>query len=77
MTLHDFDEIRPFSEEEMQTAFNGLINDRQFNRMLNKLMPWFPKIMRNAMLSLLYHGIKAPQLYWLRIMRPIVLYVIL
>lgn len=76
MTLHDFDEIRPFSEEEMQSAFNGLINDRQFNRMLNKLMPWFPKAMRNALLRLLYHGIKTPQDFQLRIMRPIVQYVI-
>lgn len=75
MTLHDFDEIRPFSEEEMQAAFNDLINDRQFNHLMKGMAPWLPKGLRNALLRLLYRGVRTSQDFQLRFMKPIVRYV--
>lgn len=72
MTLHDFDEIRPYSEDEMAAAFESLLNDRQFNRLMKSIAPWLPKSLRNMLLRLIYSGVKTPQDFQIRFMKPIV-----
>ena len=34
MTLSDFDDIRPYSEGEMKPAFESMLADRQFDKIL-------------------------------------------
>lgn len=74
MTLSDFDDIRPCSEDEMRPAFESLLADRQFDKILNGFMP-LPKGMRNGLLRLLFRGIKTPLDFQKRLMKPIVYYV--
>jgi len=76
MTLHDFDEIRPFSDEEMRGAFNSLLNDRQFNHLMKAVAPWLPRGLRNGLLRLLYCGVKSSQDFQVRFMKPIVNFII-
>ena len=35
----DFDEIRPYNEDEMPAVFNELLEDRQFNLIMKVLCP--------------------------------------
>lgn len=76
MTIHDFDEIRPYSEDEMRDAFEALLSDRQFNHVMKALLPVVPKGMRNALLRLLFRGVRTPQDFQVRFMKPLVKYVI-
>ena len=76
MTLSDFDDIRPYSEGEMQEAFNSLLNDRQFSRLLKGLVPWLPVGVRNGILRLMFKGINSPQDFQLRYMKVIMKYVL-
>ena len=76
MTIHDFDEIRPYSEDEMPVIFNELLADRQFNRVLRALMPGVPAGMRNGILRLMYRGVRSSQDFQLRFMKPVVRYII-
>ena len=50
MTLSDFDDIRPFSEGEMKPAFESMLADRQFDKILRGLIP-LPKGLRNGLLK--------------------------
>lgn len=76
MNIHDFDEIRPYSEEEMPVIFNELLADRQFNRVLRALMPGVPTRLRNGILRLMYRGVRSSQDFQLRFMKPVVRYII-
>lgn len=76
MQLRDFDEIRPYSDEEMSQAFNGLLGDRQFNHLMKAIAPWFPRSLRNALLRLMFHGVKSAQDFQIRFMKPIVNFII-
>ena len=76
MNIHDFDEIRPYSEEEMPVIFNELLADRQFNRVLRALMPGVPTKLRNGILRLMYRGVRSSQDFQLRFMKPVVRYII-
>lgn len=76
ISIHDFDEIRPYSEEEMPIIFNELLTDRQFNYLIKGIIPWLPKWLRNGLLRLMFHGVKSPQDFQLRFMKPIVYYII-
>ena len=73
---NEFDEIRPYEADEMQQAFNDLINDRQFSALLHGFVPWLPKGMRNALLRLAFTGVKTPLDFQLRFMKPVVKYII-
>ncbi|NLV52952.1 MAG: acyltransferase [Bacteroidales bacterium] len=73
MTLSDFDDIRPYSEGEMKEAFEGLLADRQFDRILSGFLP-LPKGMRNGILRLLFIGVKTPQDFQIRFMKPLIYY---
>lgn len=75
-TLSDFDDIRPYSEGEMQEAFKSLIADRQFSRVLKGLIPWCPVGLRNGFLKLMFKGINSPQDFQVRFMKKVVWYVL-
>ena len=74
MTLSDFDDIRPFSEGEMKPAFESMLADRQFDKILRGLIP-LPKGLRNGLLKMLFVGIKTPLDFQKRFMKPLVYYV--
>ncbi len=76
INIHDFDEIRPYSKSEMPIVFKELLADRQLNHLMDSMFPWLPRGLRNILLRLLYRGVKTPQDFQLRIMKPIVYYVI-
>ena len=57
----DFDEIRPYNEEEMPVVFKELLSDRQFNLLMKGFTPWLPKSVRNFLLRLLFSGVKTPR----------------
>lgn len=74
-TLSDFDDIRPYGEGEMKQAFESMLQDRQFSRILKGLVPWMPVGLRNAMLKMMFIGIKTPQDFQVRYMKFVVKYV--
>lgn len=75
-TLSDFDDIRPYSDGEMQDAFRSLIADRQFSRVLKGLIPWCPVGLRDGFLKLMFKGINSPQDFQVRFMKKVVWYVL-
>ena len=75
MKLSDFDDIRPFSQGEMKDAFESMLADRQFNKILQGFLP-LPKVIRNGLLRLLFVGIKTPLDFQKRYMKPVVYYVL-
>ena len=74
--LSEFDEIRPYEAEEMQQAFDDLLNDRQFQLVLKGFVPWLPKSVRNGLLRLAFKGVKTPLAFQKRFMKPIVNHII-
>lgn len=75
MTLSDFDDIRPYSEGEMRAAFESLLADRQFDKILSSFIP-LPRAIRNSLLRLCFIGIKTPLDYQKRLMKPLVYHVL-
>lgn len=75
-TPPEFDGIRPYDTGEMRQAFEELLADRQFATILRGLMPWLPKMLRNALLRLTFVGVKSPLDFQKRFMKPIVRYII-
>ena len=73
---NEYDEIRPYEEGEMKQAFEDLINDRQFSRMLKGFTPWLPKVIRNGVLRLAFTGVKTPLHFQKRFMKPVVRHII-
>ena len=72
----DFDEIRPYNADEMKEAFEGLINDRQFNVIMKGFVPWVPKSVRNGLLRLAFTGVKTPLDFQKRFMKPVAKHII-
>lgn len=70
--IHDFDEIRPYGEGEMQQAFNELMNDRQFKHVLKSFAPWMPFFMSRSILKLGFIGINTPLDFQKRYMKSVV-----
>ena len=68
----DFDEIRPYNEDEMPAVFNELLEDRQFNLIMKGFAPWLPKALRNGILRMMFRGVKTAQDFQIRFMKPIV-----
>ena len=75
MTINDFDDIRPCGEGEMKAAFDSMLADRQFDKILKGMIP-LPKGLRNWLLRKLFIGIKTPFDFQLRYMKPVVKYVL-
>lgn len=76
MILSDFDDIRPLAEGEVKPAFEAMLKDRQFSRVLKGLVPWMPVGLRNGLLKMLFIGIKTPQDFQERYMKHVVKYVL-
>ena len=74
--MSQFNEIRPYEAEEMQQAFEDLLADRQFSLVLKGFAPWMPKAVRNALLRMLFRGVKTPLDFQMRFMKSVVKYVI-
>lgn len=72
MTIHDFDDIRPFGEGEMKTAFESVLHDRQFSKILKGMVPWMPAGIRNGLLRMMFIGIKNPLDFQKRYMKHVV-----
>ncbi len=68
----EFDEIRPYEPEEIQQAFNELLNDRQFSLVLKGFVPWLPKSLRNGLLRMAFFGVRTPLGFQKRFMKPLV-----
>ena len=68
----EFDEIRPYEPEEMQQAFNELLDDRQFALVLKGFVPWLPKSLRNGLLRMAFLGVRTPLGFQKRFMKPVV-----
>ena len=60
----------------MQQAFEDLLADRQFSLVLKGFAPWMPKAVRNALLRMLFRGVKTPLDFQMRFMKPVVKYII-
>ena len=75
MTIHDFDDIRPYEPEEVPVVIDELLEDRQFSLVLKGLVPWLPKSVRNGLIRMLLWRVKNSQDFQIRLMRPIVNYV--
>ncbi len=75
MKLSDFDDIRPFAQGEMKEAFESMLSDRQFDKILQGMIP-LPKALRNGLLRCLFFGIKTPLDFQKRYMRHLVYYVL-
>lgn len=69
-----FDPIRPYCDEEVKLAFNELLDDRQFSRLIRGYVPWMPKFARRGMLKLAFRmsGVKTLLDFQLKFMRPVV-----
>jgi len=76
MKSTEFDEIRPYEAGEMKQAFEELLADRQFSKLLHGFVPWLPKGIRNGLLRLAFTGVKTPLDFQLRFMKPVVNYII-
>ena len=72
----EFDEIRPYEDGEIKEAFEGLLADRQFSKIMQGFVPWMPKIVRNGLLRLAFAGVDTPIQFKLRFMKPVVKYLI-
>ncbi len=70
--MTDFDEIRPYNADEMPVVFEELLADKQFNLIMKGFAPWLPKALRNALLRWRFCGVKTPQDFQTRFMKPIV-----
>ena len=76
MNTHEFDEIRPYEEGEMKQALNDLLADRHFNKMMQGMVPWLPKGIRNGFFKLMFIGVKTPLDFQLRFMKHVVRHVL-
>ncbi len=72
MKLSDFDDIRPYSDEEIRPAFEQLLADDEFNAVLKQFWPRVPLWFMHGLLRLLMVGVKTSLGFLLRIMRHVV-----
>ncbi|MBQ0046770.1 MAG: acyltransferase [Prevotellaceae bacterium] len=75
MNINDFDDIRPLGDGEMKPAFEAMLKDRQFDKILAGMIP-LPKGLRNWILKMMFTGIKTPLDFQKRYMKPLVYYVL-
>ena len=70
MTIHDFDDIRPYEPEEVPVVIDELLKDRQFSLVLKGLVPWLPKSVRNGLIRMLLWRVKNSQDFQIRLEKP-------
>ena len=71
-----FDSIRPFNNDEVKPAIESLLNDRQFSRILKRILPLLPLGMSRGVLKLATLGIHSTLDFQLRFMKPVVNYIL-
>lgn len=70
--ISDFDEIRPYAKGEMKKAFNDLVSDKMFMKVLKGFAPFLPKFMSKGLLRLMFIGIDSPLDFQKRYMKHVV-----
>ncbi len=73
---YEFDQIRPYNDDEVRPAIESLLNDRQFSRILKGMLPILPLGMSRGMLRLATLGVKTTLGFQLRFMKPVVNHVL-
>lgn len=71
----EFNDIRPYCDDEIKGAVEALLHDRQFSRMMRGLMPWAPQWLRNGLLRTMFIGVNSTYDFQKRYMKRIVEYV--
>lgn len=72
----DFDQLRPYNDDEIHDAIDSLLHDRQFSHILKRALPILPLGISRGMLKLTTLGINSTLRFQMRIMRPIVNHVL-
>lgn len=72
MDINEFDEIRPYNEDEIPVVFEELLADRQFNLVMRSFVPVLPKRMLHSLLRRRFKGVKTAQDFQIRFMKPVV-----
>ncbi len=70
--MSEFDDIRPYNDDEVRGAIDSLLNDRQFSRILRSMMPFLPIGMSRGVLKLATLGIHSTLQFQVRFMKPLV-----
>ncbi len=69
--LSDFDDIRPYSDDEVRGAIRELLDDRQFRAVVRGLVPWMPYAVARMLLRLALIGVRTTQGFQIRVMKPV------
>ena len=72
----EFDEIRPYNDDEVRQVLQELLHDRQFATLLKGFVPWMPRWLRNGLLRASFIGIDSTMGFQLRFMKPVVKYIL-
>ncbi len=75
-TLYDFDDIRPYADEEIPQAVSEVIADPKFRRVLARLFPLMPVWMSVRIITQALKKVKTPTDFQVRISRHVVKYVL-
>ncbi len=68
--LKDFDEIRPFNDDEIEAGIRELLADEQFREVLKSFSPWLPPRLSAGLLRAFTLGVRTSNDFQLRLMRP-------
>jgi len=74
--LSQFDAIRPYNDDEVKSAMEELLADRQFAHLIHGFVPWMPQWLRNGMVRAAFIGVKSPLDFQVRFMKPVVKYIV-
>ncbi len=72
----EFDEIRPYNDDEVRQVLQELLHDRQFATLLKGFVPWMPRWLRNGLLRASFIGIDSTMGFQLRFMKPLVKHIL-
>ena len=72
----DFDAIRPYNDSEVKDVTKKLLYDKQFNRLMDRMIPWMPRRVRTWLLRLALVRVDTTLKFQKRFMQPVVNYVI-
>lgn len=72
----EYDEIRPYNDDEVKQVVEELLHDRQFSFMLKGFVPWLPVWLRNALFRLAFLGVHSTLGFQKRFMIPLVKFVL-
>jgi len=72
----EFKGIRPYSDDEVRGAIDGLLRDRQFSHILKSFVPFLPVGLTRGVLRLTTLGLHSTLDFQLRFMKPVVKHVL-